>query len=122
MHKELTGRIVHAAIQVHRELGPGLLESTYEQCLMHLLVQGGAPVICQEELPIRFQGILIDAGYRVDMLVDNKVIVELKAVQHIEPIHEAQLLTYLRLSGIRVGLLMNFNVLRMRDGIKRFAQ
>ncbi|MFA7236918.1 MAG: GxxExxY protein [Phycisphaeraceae bacterium] len=121
LYRELTGAIIDAAIRIHRQLGPGLLESAYEACLTHVLIQAGMQVERQKELPLLFEGIQLDCGYRVDMLVNNQVMLELKSVNEVTPIHEAQLLTYLRLSGIRVGLLMNFNVLRMRDGIKRFA-
>lgn len=119
LHKDITHRIIQAGIAVHRELGPGLLESAYEICLAHELSDKGHHVAQQEKLPIHFRGRRLDAGYRIDLLVDDRVIVEVKAVKSVEPIHEAQLLTYLRLSGIRIGLLMNFNQLRLRDGIKR---
>ena len=123
LYRELTGRIIQAAIDVHKELGPGLLESAYEHCLVHLLVgRDKLTVEQQKPLAINFQGTTVDAGYRIDLLVKQKVIIELKAVQAIAPIHEAQLHTYLRLSGYRVGLLMNFNVTRMRDGIKRLVK
>ena len=116
---EVTGRIIGAAIRVHRSLGPGLLESAYEACLVHELSNRGLRVERQLDLPIRFDGIVIDVGYRLDLLVDDQVIVELKSVERIDPIHEAQLLTYLRLADKPVGLLMNFNVLRLCDGIVR---
>lgn len=121
LYRELTGTIIDAAVRVHRQLGPGLLESAYETCLTHVLLQADLYVERQKELPLLFEDIRLDCGYRVDLLINNQVMIELKAVEELSPIHEAQLLTYLRLSGIRVGLLMNFNVLRMRDGIKRFA-
>ncbi|MCB9699932.1 MAG: GxxExxY protein [Alphaproteobacteria bacterium] len=116
---DLTEIIIGAAIAVHRELGPGLLESTYEACLVHELVQRGVSVEAQKFLPVNYRGVVIDCGYRIDVLVGGKVIVELKAVEKVLPIHEAQLLTYLRLSGLNVGLLLNFNVLLMKEGIRR---
>lgn len=119
LHQDVTNAVINGAIEVHRELGPGLLESAYEACLHHTLTRDGITVQRQVTLPIFFDGQRIDAGYRIDLLVDNSVIVELKSVDELEPVHEAQLLTYLRLSGYRVGLLMNFNKKRMRDGIKR---
>ncbi len=118
---ELTDVIIGAAIRVHRELGPGLLESTYEACLVYELIEGGVTVERQKELPVRYRGLLVDCGYRIDLLVGERVIVELKAVERMIPLYEAQLLTYLRLSGLRVGLLINFNVPLLRDGIKRMV-
>ena len=115
----ITGEIISAAIAVHRALGPGLLESTYEACLTHELVQRGLKVERQKELPVRYRGIQLDCGYRIDLLVEDLVIVELKAVERLESIHEAQLLSYLKLSGVKVGLLINFNVEILKQGIKR---
>ena len=114
-----TEAIIGASIDVHRELGPGLLESTYEACLAYELVQRGLKVERQKPLPVVYKGLKLDVGYRVDLLVEDRVIVELKAVDRLEPIHEAQLLSYLRLSGCKVGLLINFNVRVLRDGLKR---
>ena len=111
--------IVDAAMKVHSLLGPGLLESTYEICLKHELQQRRFLVNSQVAMPVLYDGVLIDAGYRVDLLVEGKVIVELKAVEKLTPIFEAQLLTYLKLSRLKVGLLINFNVLHLKDGIKR---
>ncbi|MCH7846925.1 MAG: GxxExxY protein [Planctomycetes bacterium] len=119
VHKELTERIIGAAIEVHRALGPGLLESVYEECLADEFQHSGIQFTRQLELPIEYKGRRLDAGYRLDFLIDNTVVVELKAVEKIMPIHEAQLLTYLRLAKKRVGLLMNFNVPRLRDGLLR---
>lgn len=116
---ELTETIIGAAIRVHRELGPGLLESTYEACLSYELAQAGLVVERQTALPVRYRGVNLDCGYRIDLLVDKLVIVELKAVDRLEPIHEAQLLSYLKLSGCNVGLLINFNVKMLRNGIRR---
>lgn len=119
VHAELTERIIGAAIEVHRELGPGLLESTYEACLAHELLRLGVTFQTQVDTPIVYKGNLIDCGYRIGMLVDDKVIVELKSVETVLPIHEAQLMTYLRLCSKRVGLLINFNVSRLTNGITR---
>lgn len=119
MESQLTARIIGCAIEVHRALGPGLLESASEACLCHQLVSGAIAVRRQVELPVRFNGLLIEAGFRLDLLVEEQVIVELKSVDTLLPIHEAQLLTYLKLSGKRVGLLINFNVALLKDGIKR---
>lgn len=119
--KDLTETIIGAAIEVHRELGPGLLESAYEACLVYELGERGAKVERQLILPVVYQGIRIDCGYRIDLWVDGQVIVELKAVEHVKPIHEAQLLSYLKLSGCAVGLLINFNVKLLKDGIRRFV-
>ena len=116
---ELTETIIGAAIRVHRELGPGLLESTYEACLSYELVEAGLGVERQVTLPVRYRGVTLDCGYRIDLLVENAVIVELKSVDRLEPIHEAQLLSYLKLSDCNVGLLINFNVKLLRNGIRR---
>ena len=116
---EITGAIIDAAMKVHSLLGPGLLESTYEICLKHELQQRRFFVERQVSMPVLYDGVLIDAGYRVDLLVEGKVIVELKAVEKLTPIFEAQLITYLKLSRLKVGLLINFNVLHLKDGIKR---
>ena len=113
--------VIGAAIAVHRALGPGLLESTYEACLVYELVERGIAVERQKPLPVTYRGVRIDCGYRIDLLVADSVIVELKAVERLLPVHEAQLLTYLRLSGHHIGLLLNFNVPLMKDGIKRMV-
>jgi len=118
---ETSGKIVDAAMKVHSVLGPGLLESAYEACLKHELLKRGLKVESQLQLPVQYDGVAIDAGYRIDLLVDDTVVVELKAVEKVVPIHEAQLLTYLKLSGRKLGLLLNFNVLHMKDGIKRLV-
>ncbi len=106
---------------MHRNLGPGLLESTYEQCLAHELKCAGISFKLQHPLPVNYNGVKLDCGYRVDLFIDNKIIVELKSVDKILPIHQAQLLTYMKLAGIKIGLLMNFNVRFMKDGIKRMV-
>ncbi|MEN6428772.1 MAG: GxxExxY protein [Phycisphaerales bacterium] len=116
---EITERIIGAAIEVHRALGPGLLESAYEECLCHDLQLAGLSFERQRPLPVEYKGIRLECGYRLDLLVENAVVVEIKAISAIEPIHEAQLLTYLRLGGWRVGLLINFNVPVLRNGIRR---
>lgn len=118
---ETSGEIVDAAMKVHSVLGPGLLESAYEACLKHELLKRGLTVASQVMLPVQYDGVAIDAGYRIDLLVEAAVVIELKAVEKVVPIHEAQLLTYLKLSGNKLGLLLNFNVLHMKDGIKRIA-
>ena len=118
---KITEKIIGAAIDVHRELGPGLLESAYEACVAYELVDRGLAVERQKQLPISYRGKRIDVGYRIDLLVEETVIVELKAVDHVIPIHEAQLLSYLKLSGCRVGLLINFNVKVLKDGIHRLV-
>ncbi len=113
--------IIGCAIEVHKTLGPGLLESTYEQCLAHELKEAGLGFELQKPLPVDYKGVRLDCGYRIDVLVEGSVIVELKSVEALLPIHEAQLLTYLKLSGVRTGLLINFNSLRIKDGIKRLV-
>lgn len=118
---EIGDRVIESAIRVHRALGPGLLESAYEACLVHVLKSSGLHVVTQLELPILFENIRIDAGYRLDILVEQKVVVELKAVESLRPVHSAQLLSYLKLGGFRLGCLLNFNVPIMRDGIKRLV-
>jgi GxxExxY protein len=117
----ITESIISAAIAVHRELGPGLLESAYESCLVYELLQQGLTVERQKALPVNYRGVKVDCGYRIDLLVEDAVIVELKAVESIEPIHEAQLLSYLKLSGYQIGLLINFNVRMLKQGIKRLV-
>ena len=118
---ELSKKVIGCALEVHKTLGPGLLESTYEQCLAHELKTAGILFRLQVQLPVEYKGTHLDCGYRVDLLVDNRIIIELKSVDTLLPIHEAQLLTYMRLSGIKIGLLMNFNVKRLKDGLKRFV-
>lgn len=117
----LTGRVIESAIRVHSALGPGLLESAYHACLIYELRVRGLDVESQVALPINYNGVIIEAGYKIDLLVANQVVVELKTVSKILPIHEAQLLSYLRLSHRPVGLLINFHVIHLRDGIKRMA-
>lgn len=121
LHEELTQGIINAAIEVHRELGPGLLESAYEACLAHLLTDRGFRIERQKPIPLLFQGVRLECGYRADLIVEEKVLVELKTVERLEPVHQAQVLSHLKLAHLRVGLLINFHVYRLRDGIKRFA-
>ena len=118
---ELSNRVIGCALEVHRNLGPGLLESTYEQCFAYELKIAGLQFKLQHPLPVEYKGIKLDCGYRIDLLVDNNIIVELKSVDKILPIHQAQLLTYMKLSGISVGLLLNFNVEYLKSGIKRMV-
>lgn len=119
--QELTSAIIGAAIDVHRVLGPGLLESAYEVCLCHELKLRGIPFTYQTSLPVVYKDVRLDCGYRIDICVDNRIIVELKSVDEISDLHRAQLLTYLRLSGKKVGLLLNFNSSVLKDGIVRMA-
>jgi len=118
---ELSGKVIGCALEVHKQLGPGLLESAYERCLSYELLCAGIQHIPQKELPIDYKGTKLDCGYRVDLFVEAKLIVELKAVDKLLPIHEAQILTYMKLAGVETGLLINFNVTRLKDGIKRFV-
>ena len=118
---QLSNRIIGCALEVHRALGPGLLESTYEQCLAPELSLSGIPFKLQFPLPVRYKGIKLDCGYRIDLFVDDELIVELKSIDKITGIHKAQLLTYMKLSEIKVGLLINFNVEMLKTGIKRFV-
>ncbi|MBZ5680590.1 MAG: GxxExxY protein [Acidobacteriia bacterium] len=113
--------IVAAAMKVHSQLGPGLLESAYEACLLHELRKQGLSVANQVGLPVVYDGEKIDLGYRIDLIVEDLVIVEIKCVEAIHPVHQAQLLSYIRLSGRNVGLLINFHVAHLRDGIKRMV-
>lgn len=118
---DLTENIIQAAIEVHRCLGPGLLESVYEACLCHELTQRGMIFERQKQLPVTYKGFKIDAGYRIDLVVDQRVVIELKCVEKILPIHEAQLLTYLRLANLKTGLILNFFTPLLKDGIKRMV-
>jgi len=115
----ITQEIIGAAIEVHKALGPGLLESAYEECLCRELSLREIPFDRQKSLPVQYKGMELDCGYRLDVVVAGSVVVEIKAISHIEPIHEAQLLTYLKLGGWKLGLLINFNVPVLKDGIRR---
>ena len=116
---ELSSKIIGASIEVHKQLGPGLLESTYEVCLAHELKMMGLEVKQQVPLPVVYKEIKLNTGYRIDMIVENKVIIEIKSVDNLAPIHTAQILTYLKLRDIKLGLLINFNNVKLIDGIKR---
>ena len=119
--QQTTGEIIGAAIEVHRELGPGLLESSYEICLARELELRGISFEFEKPLPLEYKGVRLDCGYRLDLLVSGTVIVEVKSVATLAPIHEAQLLTYLKLTGVKVGLLINFNVVVLKAGLKRLV-
>jgi GxxExxY protein len=120
LHEELTERVIGAAIEVHRALGPGLLESAYEECLCHELHLRGISFKRQLPLPVEYKGIKLDCGYRLDLVVEDALILEIKCLEHVLPVHEAQLLTYLKMTGQRVGLILNFNVsVLTRDGVVR---
>ncbi|HPG99749.1 MAG: GxxExxY protein [Bacteroidales bacterium] len=116
----ITEKIIGCAIEVHKQLGAGLLESAYEECLFYELINKGLNVKKQLALPLVYKEIKLDAGYRIDLLVENKVIIEIKSVDAIADIHKAQLMTYMKLANIKLGLLINFNVLRLKDGIVRW--
>ncbi|OGR00169.1 MAG: GxxExxY protein [Deltaproteobacteria bacterium RIFOXYD12_FULL_55_16] len=116
----LSKQVIGFAIDVHRELGPGLLESAYEKCLAHELTAHGLEYVVQMVLPVEYKGLHLDCGYRVDLMVEGRLIVELKSVDTLQPIHAAQLLTYLKLAHIKTGLLINFNTRLLKNGIKRF--
>ncbi|HRP63842.1 MAG TPA: GxxExxY protein [Phycisphaerales bacterium] len=121
LHKELTEEVLKAAIDVHRVLGPGLLESAYELCLFDKLTRNGLSVARQVKVPIEFEGRVLDCGYRIDLLIENKIIIEVNSADSLAPIHSAQLLTYMRLASIQVGFLMNFNMRKLMDGVIRLA-
>lgn len=116
---QLSSKIIGSAIEVHKALGPGLLESSYQKCLCHELRLRGISFEDEKQLPLVYKGEKLECGYRLDIVVDNAIIVELKSCEKLEPIYKAQLLTYLKLSGLKLGLLLNFNVPPMRDGIVR---
>ncbi|PJA77259.1 MAG: GxxExxY protein [Nitrospirae bacterium CG_4_9_14_3_um_filter_53_35] len=119
--KEITEKIIGAAIEVHKTIGPGLLESAYEECLAHEMQLRGLKFDRQVPLPVTYKGVKLECGYRLDFLVEEAVVLELKVVDALQPIHEAQLLTYLKLGGWTVGLLINFNVPVLKSGIKRIV-
>ena len=119
---ELSSLIIGCALKVHKALGPGLLESAYEACLLYELTKLGLKVECQKGLPLVYEEVNLECGYRLDLLVENKVIVELKAIESLNSLHTAQVLTYLKLSNCKLGLLINFNVPLLKDGIKRLAR
>lgn len=117
---DISGKIIGCAIEVHKALGPGLLESAYEECLFFELREAGLKVVRQKPLPVVYKNVKLEAGYRIDLLIEDKVVVELKAVEALNDVHTAQVLTYLKLSGCKLGLLMNFNVTKLVDGIRRY--
>jgi GxxExxY protein len=117
----LSNQVIGCAIEVHRTLGPGLLESTYEQCLAYELHTVGIAFTRQKSLPVNYKGVDLECGYRLDLIIENKLIVELKSVDKLQKIHEAQILTYMRLAHLAVGLLINFNTVLLKDGIRRFV-
>jgi GxxExxY protein len=117
----LSNRVIGCALEVHKALGPGLLESTYEQCLAHESSLKGVQFKLQHPLPVEYKGVRLDCGYRIDLLIEDTLIIELKSVDRIMAVHEAQLLSYMKLAGVKTGLLMNFNVTRLKNGIKRFV-
>ena len=119
--EEIGKNIVHCAIKVHRTLGPGLLEYVYQKCLAYELEKIGLAVACEVPLPVKYETVIIDAGFRIDMMVQKAVIIENKTVEKLLPIHEAQLLTYLKLTNFKLGFLLNWNVPLMKDGIKRMV-
>lgn len=118
-YNSITERIIKCAIEVHRELGPGLVESVYEACLKRLLIREGLKVRSQVMVPIYFQGEMLEKSFKIDLLVEDAVVVELKSIERLHPIHEAQLVTYLKLANKKLGLLINFNVALLKDGIRR---
>ena len=116
---ELATRVIGLAIGIHRQLGPGLLENAYEECLFYKIRESGLNVVKQQAMPLVFEGVKLECGYRIDLIVENKLVVEVKSVDAIHPIHLAQTLTYLRLGDFRLALLINFNVEVLKDGVKR---
>ena len=117
---KLSNQVIGCALEVHKHLGPGLLESTYEQCLAHELSLQQIKFQIQAPLPVEYKDYRLECGYRVDLLIEDKLILELKTVSNLLPIHEAQILTYMKLCDVKIGLLINFNTVRLKDGIKRF--
>ena len=118
---DISNIIIGKAIEVHKELGPGLLESAYQECLYYELVKAGLKVEKEKPLPIVYKEVRLDHGYRIDLLVENKVVIELKTVEYLTNVHNAQILTYLKLGDFKLGLLMNFHVILLKDGLKRFV-
>lgn len=120
LFEDISKIIIGCAIDVHKELGPGLLESAYEECLYYELQKNGLKVDRQKAIPIVYKEIKLDCGYRADLIVEDKIVIELKTVDEFKPVHEAKILTYLKFADKKLGLLINFNVLRLKDGIKRY--
>ena len=121
LDRELTEVIIGAAIAVHRELGPGLLESVYEKCLAFELADRGLSVATQKEIPVRYKNLTFDCSFRADLIVENKVLLELKSIDQLMPIHTSQVITYLKLTGLKTALLINFNVPTLKTGLKRIS-
>ena len=121
LHRELTEAIIGAAITVHRELGPGLLESVYEKCLAFELADRGFSVSTQKEIPVRYKNLTFDCSFRADLIVENIVLLELKSIDQLTPIHTSQVITYLKLTGLKTALLINFNVPTLKTGLKRIS-
>jgi len=119
-YSDLTGKIINCAIEVHKALGPGLLESAYEECLAYELRNAGLKVERQKPIPVVYKEIKLDCGYRIDILVEDTVVIELKSADELNSVHEAQVLTYLKFSGKKIGLLINFNVTLLKNGLKRY--
>ena len=119
---KLTGKIIQCAIEVHKALGPGLLESAYKECLYHELQEVGLKVEKEKALPLVYKDVKLDCGYRIDLLVENQIVLEFKSVDALNDIHMAQILTYLKLQNLRYGLLINFNVAKLKDGIRRIVK
>ncbi|MBN1970570.1 MAG: GxxExxY protein [Candidatus Delongbacteria bacterium] len=117
---DLSNKVIGCAIEVHKALGPGLLESTYKQCLAHELTLNNIKFKIEETLPVKYKGIMLDCGYRIDLLIEDEIIIELKSVEEVKGIHKAQILTYMKLSGIETGFLINFNTLRLKEGLYSF--
>jgi GxxExxY protein len=118
-HNEISKMVIGCAIEVHKVLGPGLLESVYQECLVYELQQNGLQIVKEKPMPVVYKAVTMDKGYRIDILVENKVVVELKTVESLCVIHTAQVLTYLKLGGYKLGILLNFNVPLLKNGIKR---
>ncbi len=121
-YEDLTQKIIGCAIKVHKELGPGLLESAYEECLAYELENIGLKIERQKPVPVVYREIKLDCGYRIDILVEDKIVLELKTVDEFNPVHEAQIITYLKFSGKKIGLLINFNVLKLKDGLRKYIR
>jgi GxxExxY protein len=119
LYKDLTGRIIDCAVKVHKQLGPGLLESAYEECLHMELLESGISALKQVPMPLIYNGKKLEIGYRLDLLIEEKVVIEVKSVECLNPVHTAQLMTYLKMSGCKIGFLINFNVVFLKDGIRR---
>ncbi len=118
---ELTYKIIKLAMDVHSKLGPGLLESTYKECLYYKIVQSGFFIEKEKPIPLIYEDVALDCGYRIDLLIDNRIVIEIKSIDALNDIHMAQVLTYLKLGNYKIGLLINFNVLRLKEGIRRIA-